>query len=297
MIVFSEATKERPLSKSAQDVHQLTELAKLTGCTVYYIPKDFSICETAENALWHIPTQAEPTDCFWIGYIPSMQRYSAIYTEAAKKHIKLLNSLDEHQKAQEFDYCYPLLAGLTPESISVSQLDECEEVVEKLALPLFVRGAVRSKKALGWKACVAETVAELKDIVKDLLGNQYCSRGRVIIRKLIDLRYSRTSDAGFPFGREYRVFLYKSAVVGYGYYWDGDDPLMDVSPSEEKLILTLAREAAQRLAVPFIAVDIGQLVDGDWIIIEVNDGQFAGTGHIDLLPFWNKLLTSVTQCR
>ena len=290
MIVFSEAIFEKAISKSAQDVNQLTEIAKITGCDVYYIPKDFTICENAENALCHITKQKQMVKCFWAGYIPSIERYTEIYHEALKKNIKLLNSPVQHQKAQEFDLSYPLIKDCTPKSEIVYKLEECQKVVEKLGLPLFVRGAARSKKTLGWKACVAETVEELEEIVKDLLNNPYRSRGRAIVRKLVNLRYSRTSKEGFPLGREYRVFLYNDQVVGYGYYWDGLDPLMSVDETEEKIILNLAKKVAQKLEVPFIAVDVGQLVDGQWVIVEVNDGQFAGTAHIEILPFWNKLL-------
>lgn len=290
MIIFSEATIERAISKSAQDNQQLTELAKMLGCRIFYIPSDFDLCETAENALWQVPEQEQLTNCFWIGFIPSLDKYTEVYNEALKKNIKLLNSPKEHQMAQEFDLSYPFLTGLTPESVVLSNLDDCEKAIELLGLPLFIRGSAKSKKSSGWKACVANTKDQLHKIVINLLNNSFFTRDRVIVRKFVNLRYDRTSDQDFPFGREYRVFLYNQEILGYGYYWDGDDPLMDLSTSEENIVLDLAQETAKRLPVTFIAVDIGQLVDGSWIVIEVNDGQFAGTGHMELLPFWNNLL-------
>lgn len=293
MIIFSEDTVESKITKSSQETKHLTEMMKIIGLQVYYIPKDFSKCENAENALWHVPKQENLTKCFWIGYIPNVERYRAIYSEALKKNIQLLNTPEEHQKAQEFDLSYPLLNGLTAESITVTDLAQCRDSVEKLGFPLFIRGSARSKKQLGWKACVANNLEELQEVVNFLLKNEYSSRGRVIIRKLVNLRYSRISDEGFPLGREYRVFMYSQEVVGYGYYWDGDDPLMNVSQDEERVILNLAKEAAQRLKIPFVAVDIGQLIDESWLIIEANDAQFAGTGHMELFPFVNKLISII----
>lgn len=295
MIIFSEDTVDNALSKSAQETKHLTEILKMIGLPVYYIPKDFSVCENAENALSHVPEQDSLTKCFWIGFIPTVERYTAIYNEALKKNIQLLNSPEEHQKAQEFDLSYPLLKGLTPESVIITNIDQCKEAIDQLSFPVFIRGSARSKKVLGWKACVANTLEEVQEIATFLLKNEYSSRGRVIIRKLVNLIYSRVSDEGFPLGREYRVFLYNGEVTGYGYYWDGDDPLMNVTQDEEKIILTRAEEAVQKLKIPFVAVDIGQLVDGSWIVIEANDAQFAGTGHTELFPFLNKLISVVEQ--
>jgi hypothetical protein len=295
MIIFSEDTVGDKTTKSAQETRQLTEIAKIAGLRVYYIPKDFGECETAENALWHIPEQNILTKCFWMGFIPSIERYRAIYDEALKKNIQLLNNPEEHQKAQEFDLSYPFLTGLTPESVIITDIEQCKDSIKKLGTPLFIRGSARSKKVLGWKACVANSLEELQTLVTFLLKNEYSSRGRVIARKLVNLRYSRMSDEGFPLGREYRVFLYNQEVVGYGYYWDGEDLLMQVSQDEEQIILNIAQKAAQKLKIPFVAVDVGQLIDGTWLVIEVNDAQFAGTGHMELFPFINKLVKVVSK--
>jgi hypothetical protein len=289
MIVLSEATNETALSPSARDNFQMTEAAKLAGCTVYHIPKDFSQCENAENALWHIPVQSGRTQAVWIGFIPSAERYEAIYTELQRKHIRLMNTPQEHLIAQEFDKAYPMLAGITPESVVLTNPDDYQRAIEKLAFPVFVKGAVRSRKEAGLKACVANSKLELQLLVKQFFDAEYRSRGRVIVREFVKLKYHRTSEEGFPLGREYRVFLYKERVLGFGYYWEGQDLYRNLSSDEEKQVLNLARQAAKQLGVPFLAIDVGQTEDGQWIIIEANDAQFAGTSQIPLLPLWNAI--------
>ncbi|MGD1698791.1 hypothetical protein [Dapis sp. BLCC M229] len=59
MIVLSEDSTKNNYSISANDIKIATETAKLMGFKVYYIQSDFSICETAENALAHIPRQPQ----------------------------------------------------------------------------------------------------------------------------------------------------------------------------------------------------------------------------------------------
>lgn len=289
MIVFSEFSPGLPPSSSTADLRKATEAAKLTGCQMYFIPQDFEQCETAENALALVPVQEQETLAIWIGYIPDPDRYMAIYIAALDKNISLLNSPEQHLTAQEFDRVYLRLVGLTPASIIVTREEECDAAAAQLGLPVFVRGAVQSRKSRGWKACVAETAEELRSLCRHLLELDNRSRGRVIVRKLVKLRHSRTSAEGFPFGREYRVFMYASGVLGYGYYWEGDDPNKALTSDEERVVLKLAAEAARRVATPYIAVDIGQTENGDWIVIETGDAQFSGVSQTPLLPLWNKL--------
>jgi hypothetical protein len=154
---------------------------------------------------------------------------------------------------------------------------------------VFVKGIIQSRKAAGWKACVAETAEELERLCKQLLSLDVRSRGKVAVRKLARLRHSRKSAHGFPFGREYRVFLYREQVLGHGYYWEGADPLKELSGEEERTVLDLSKEAARRIGTPFIAVDIGQTEDGEWIVIETGDAQFSGVSQTPLLPLWHAI--------
>jgi hypothetical protein len=218
-----------------------------------------------------------------------LERYSLVYDAALTKGIQLLNTPEQHRVAEEFDHAYPLLLGLTPESILVQSEEECELAVERIGLPIFVKGAVQSRKARGWKACVAETKDELRRLTRALLDLPSRSRGRVVLRKLAALRHTRRSAEGFPFGREYRLFIYSRDVLGLGYYWEGDDPLKNLSPAEEAAVRALALEAASRLKVPYVTIDVGQLDDGDWIVIEAGDAQFSGLSQIPILQLWNRL--------
>lgn len=290
MIVLSEDSDRLPPSASRQENHTVTEAAKLLGARVYYIPDDFSLCETAENALWHIPKQTKETLGIWIGYIPSPSRYEAIYSAALKKNIRLLNNPEEHLIVQECDRAYKRLQELTPETFILTHLNQCRVAINKIGLPAFVKGAVQSRKKRGWKACVAETLDELQQLSAQLLSLEGRTRGRVMVRKFVKLRHSRTFGEGFPLGREYRVFLYRQKVLGYGYYWDGDDPLKVLSETETQQVLALAKEAAKRVDVPYITVDIGQLEDRRWMVIETGDPQFSGISQTPLLPFWNQIL-------
>lgn len=288
MIVFSEASSQLTPSASAQSLNAVTEAAKIVGCRVMYIPQQ-ERCPSASDALAYMPAQDRETVGVWIGYIPSPEWYASIYNEALHKRIRLLNTPEEYQNAQEFDRAYANLQELTPTSIIIADIAECAEAVRQLGLPVFVKGAIQSRKASGWKACVAETSEELVRLCVPLFASDTRSRGRVVVRKLVRLRHHRISGEGFPFGREYRVFLHRQQVLGFGYYWEGDDPLKPLQPAEQTAVLTLALEAARRVGTPFVTVDIGQTEEGHWIVIETGDAQFSGTCQIPLLSLWHAI--------
>ena len=288
MLVLSEDSPRLVDSPSSRSVKAVTEAAKLVGCRIHYIPQEedgYSACE----ALSYLPVQDDATPAVWLGYIPSADWYAAIYEAALQKRICLLNTLEEHLNAQEFDSMYARLQDLTPASVIITESRQCAAAVDTLGLPVFVKGVIQSRKARGWKACVADTVEELQRLCDQLLSLDNRSRGRVAVRKLVPLRHSRSSAQGFPFGREFRVFLYREKALGSGYYWEGDDPLKDLSKQEERTVLDLSVEAARRVGTPFIAVDIGQTEEGDWIVIETGDAQFSGASQIPLLPLWHAI--------
>lgn len=158
-----------------------------------------------------------------------------------------------------------------------------------MQFPMFVRGAVKSNKDQGWAACVARDSSELVTIAKKLLDRGRRSRGKVVARRLVKFRTVATDRQSFPISREYRAFVYRGVVLAYGFYWDEYQDSAALTPIEEKLVKSLLIEAGRRVGTPFVAVDVGQLENGDWIVIEVSDGQFAGLSHVTVNELWSKL--------
>ncbi len=291
MIVLTEASAHVAPSASARDLQAATDAARLVGCAVYPLPQDFAVCgDDADAALWLVPHQERETPGVWIGYIPSPARYEAVYEAALSRNIRLVNAPHEHLDAQEFPRAYARLGDLTPRSVIIGDASESDAALAALGgPPVFVKGAVQSRKANGWRTCVAENADELRRLVGELLALPNRSRGQIVVRELTVLRHTRVGPGGFPLGREYRAFVLNGRIVGLGYYWEGDDPLAPLTAGERADVEALAREAARRVGAPYIAVDIGQTEDGAWIVIETGDAQFSGVSQVPLLSLWNAL--------
>ena len=93
---------------------------------------------------------------------------------------------------------------------------------------------------------------------------------------------------GFPQAREYRFMLLNREVLSCAFYWDGPDPFGPPT-AHDNPPATLAVSAAERLDARLLAVDIGQLADGSWRVVEVGDAQHTALGHIAPHLYWTRL--------
>src|SRR5262249_51105876 len=213
MIVLSEASAQLPPSRSALDVSAATEAAKLVGCRVYYLhaglDPHLDLAANAARAMASVPSQAMESLAVWVGFTPTNDWYAAIYAEAERKRIRLINDPDEHGVATEFDRYSPRIWDLTPESVVVTEPRQADEAAARLGFPLFVKGAVRSRKELGYSACVAKTVDDLRRLIREVLAVDARARGKAVIRKIVPIRHVHVSPNGFPVGREFRVFRFR----------------------------------------------------------------------------------------
>ena len=173
----------------------------------------------------------------------------------------------------------------TPLTGWAKTLPEAEKVASTIGYPVFVKGRTRSKKAKGWKHCVADPPAELTELARVILD----AGDMPIIRQCVAFRHEQKTGEDFPLGREFRIMLYHDQIMAMGYYWESPDPLADLTADEKAEISALAQEVARRIKVPFLVVDIGQTVDGEWIVVESGDAQFAGLSQINPLVLWGAL--------
>jgi hypothetical protein len=288
MHVLTEADPELDPDISSGDTVGCTRAALALGLPVHFLPAATSL-GPEDDVLGALAPVEQPGPAVWLGYIPTPERYAQVYEAARERGLHLLNDPEAHLRALEFPRAWPHLRGLTPESRVIDSPEQVDEALAALGLPVFIKGTVLSRKSYGWKACVAETPGEARTLVEKLLRTTRFSREHVVLRRFVPLRRTGESLEGFPCAREYRLFLLRGEVVAEGYYWPFGDPFGPLTAEELEQVRGLAREAARRLSVPLLAVDVAQAEDGSWLIIEVGDPQFAGLSHISPRAFIERM--------
>jgi hypothetical protein len=286
IVVFSQATVKNDENFAEQNLRLFTDSARLAGCHVHYVPQAWDEC-TADDALYYLQTQGHGV---FLGFINENSYYEELYEAALKKGVQLINSPKQSMTAMEFAIFAPLIHDLTPKSSVVHNPDLLSVAVEAVGgFPVFVKGGIKSDKEGGWEACVVGNMDDLEARFRWFANRPITARSHMVLRQIAPLRKTGKIVGGFPESREYRTFLFDGRMIGYGYYWRPEDPFGELQPTEVAEVVGLAELAAQRIGCPLMAIDVGQLEDGSWIVIETGDLQYSGVTQMPPMLFWNEL--------
>lgn len=288
-VVIHETTASEAATPASRSVDEVAKVLKQIGFESIEIPSSWPRESDAERTLRRLTNRHLTAAAVLCGFIHTSDDYAELYAALAAKNLMLINSPAEYVRCHSLAAAYPHIRGLTPESVIVKDIGAVAESAWRLGFPLFIKGAVQSRKDRGWDACVARSIKEAQEIVADLLDAYSYSEGNVLLRKLVPLRHRLKREDGFPIAREFRVLLHEGTPIGMGHYWPEEDSLAELAANEREAIEALAREAAERLRVPFLAVDIAQREDGKWIIIETGDPQTSGYSKLDVKDCFTRL--------
>lgn len=220
--------------------------------------------------------------------------YGELWRVASGQGIKLIHTPDEHCRASLLSEWYPLLSDLTPRSRVFANSPSVDEVEAEFGWPLFMKGdrqTSRHRRALSIVSGRDEFIVAVQSAGRDsiLRWQPLAFREFVPLRRVEDELPER-----IPSSFEFRTFWWKGVLVGTGrYWWEG--ARYEWSEQEQASGLAVAREAARRVNVPFLAVDIAQTLDGRWIVIDCNDGQEAGYAGASPIGIWQRIITLERQ--
>ena len=109
--------------------------------------------------------------------------------------------------------------------------------------------------------------------------------GGFVFRKFIEFQsIGLHSTSRMPLTCEFRLFfLYNKPFMTLKYWEDGE--YEEVSPPLDEFT-----EIAPHIKSHFFTMDIAKSKDGEWIIVELGDGQVAGLPeHADIQEFYRQI--------
>lgn len=277
---------------SDDDTIQGTWAAVQEGLQVVHLPPTFEPGDLPR--LLRDVAPARKTIGVIEGKLSAFVHYAALHSELARRSVTLINDPEEHLTCLELDRAIPLLGELTPRTAVVGSMAGLGEAIEHIGLPAFIKGSVLSLKHLGWNRCVANNEREAQAITRMLLEDPSRSRGKVLVRELVALKRGRVSQIDFPPAREFRVVLYRKQIIACAFYWPWLLDFAEIDEDEAQEIFEIAQAAAERIPTPYICVDVGQLEDDRWTVIEVGDPQMSQTSLIDRRKAWRRLREVIT---
>jgi hypothetical protein len=214
-----------------------------------------------------------------------------LYDKLAANGISLIHSPAQNLLASELPRWYPLLAGLTPKSLWFQEPPDFELLEQTLGLPLFLKGSrqtSRHRAALS----IIRSAEDYDRAIAIYKTDPMLHWQDLVCREFIKLRPVHAAPSEkIPASFEFRSFWWYGHCIGAGQYWSN---AYDWNRVERADGLAIAKIAAQRLNLPFVAIDVAQTIAGEWIVIECNDGQESGYAAISPFALWQNLIDYIT---
>jgi hypothetical protein len=221
-----------------------------------------------------------------IGAIPN---YDLVYDSLRKEGTTLLHNPEQHLRCSELPRWYPLIEDLTPKSVWTTGPPAVAQIEATLGWPVFMKG-VRQTSRHRRSLSIIEGPEQFARALMAYAGDSILRWQGIVCREFIPLRrVEDTTEDRVPSSFEFRTFWWKGEMAGCGrYWWDGKPYRM--SEREEAEGLAVAQDAAKRVNVPFLVVDIAQTAEGRWLVIECNDGQESGYAGIAPVALWQRII-------
>lgn len=269
-----------PLQRGAPDPVYAEEAAAATACGLSHaLLRIEPLVERADATLATrgVPAR-EPGPALYRGWMLAPDRYAALHAALASKGDLLLTSPDAYRHAHWLPESYDAIAQWTARSVWLPERELSVDRAVALARafgrrPLLVKDYVKSRKHEWAEACFipdatdAAAVARVVSRFLDLTGSEL--QGGLVLREFLKLEtVGKHGRSGMPLAREWRVFWLDGDPILVAPYWPevaGDPPP----------VATFAAAAA-RVQSRFFTMDLARRADGDWIIVELGDGQVAG---------------------
>ena len=208
--------------------------------------------------------------------------------EANEHDCTLINSFKEHRNIANSFIWASLLDGsdgqpaLTPKQYTLADIPNLPEG------EWFVKGETNSLKNLWFEACFAPTTKDLVRVTGRVLADNVTGSQEIVIKPFQNFRRLATGVTGQPIFHERRVFVLDGTVLSDGFYWSSwVDEIGDVDYDRDVFLGTVnaAVERVKHLA-RFNVIDFAQYEDGNWGVVEINDGCMSGLSENNPVVLW-----------
>lgn len=259
---------------------------------------DFEALVNDENlvaSIRKIKEKPEPVNAIYRGWMLKPKTYLLLYEALAERNINLINSPSEYKHCHYLPESYSLIENHTPATVFVKQDSDFnfDEIVEQLEVfgdkPLILKDFVKSRKHEWSEACFIPTASNreaVERVVKkffELQGDDF-NEG-LVFREFIEFQSLAThSKSQMPLTKEFRLFFLDGELLGCFEYWDEGDYSGNRPPEN------IFADIAKQIKSQFFTMDIAQRINGEWLIVELDDGQVAGLpDNADITKFYKAL--------
>lgn len=275
-----------PMSPDAPDSMYIDEVAAATHAGLDFELLDYAALADQNNAaraVRDIPVHDSIELAIYRGWILSAAQYSALYNALRSRGIRLINTADQYRYAQHLPQALPLIKAHTPRTIYMEtdgkylSFDAIMQLLIPFAgQPLILKDFVKSAKHYWHQACYISSASDataVQNTVESFLkirGDDF--EGGLVFREFTDFKaLADHPQSQMPLIKEFRLFFLDGVRFDTMRYWDVEGYEADDLPPD-----TLFSDLAKQVKSRFFTMDVAQRPDGEWMIVELGDGQVSG---------------------
>lgn len=208
-----------------------------------------------------------------------------VFKEFSNLNLTPINSLSSSLWIMDLANWVECLGKLTPRT-----WDRLQDIPDEG--PFVLKGATNSKKHYWNTHMFAANKKEAIRVYGLLSEDCMIGEQKIYIRKYEPLVTLMEGINGIPVTKEFRLFFYGEKLLCSGFYWQNyeeDVPYIPEMDAPDSFIAEVARKIHLCSGANFYVVDIGQKIDGSWMVIEVNQGEMSGLSCIDPKLLYRRL--------
>lgn len=239
---------------------------------------------------------AVPRDSLVIGRYSVLPFYKELETDVKLLGSQLINSYTEHRYVADLRNWVGDLEGFTPRTWS-----RLEDLPENTAFVL--KGETNSRKDKFWTHMYAADKKAAIQVALNLQDDGLIGTQQLYIREYVPLVELCKDIQGMPITKEYRFFVLDGKVLSGAFYWSShvaDLKEMGIAIPQytdvpEHWLKAVINKVKDR--VPFFVVDVAQTKSGQWVVVELNDGQMSGLSENDPNVLYTRLKQALQEKR
>lgn len=240
--------------------------------------------------------QREDEIAVYRGWMLKPGAYQRLFAALLGRGVRLINDPDAYVHTHHLPASYSVIEGETPRSVWIPVEGSVDfDAVMGLLLPfgdapVLLKDYVKSQKHAWKEACFIPRASDreaVERVVRRFLALQDEDLNvGLVFRAFADLAPAGVHPkSGMPLAREHRLFFLDGSLVAAFRYWD------EASYPAPDLPMDRLSTLAVRVKSRFFTMDVAELREGGFNVIELGDAQVSGLpDHADRVMFFEEIV-------